>query len=165
MTGRARRGFTFIELLTVFIVMSILASIAVLRYIDVKRAGVAARIVGDFNAIRVAAYNAWAEQGELPPDAPAGTVSDALRKQLPQGFTFKNTQYNYTLDWDNFMPPGGGGSGGSGGSGSGYLVGVTFSTTDAALMRKVVQTLGNKLPFFVAGGSLTYVLVGPDGLE
>jgi hypothetical protein len=42
-------------------------------------------------------------------------------------------------------------------------LGVTVIATNAALQRSLVQTLGDKSPFFVVGGNVTFVIVGPDG--
>jgi hypothetical protein len=36
-------------------------------------------------------------------------------------------------------------------------------TTDPRLMNSVIQTLGGKAPYFVAGNTLTYVLIDPSG--
>jgi prepilin-type N-terminal cleavage/methylation domain-containing protein len=151
---RRRRGFTFIELLVVMIVMAILASIAILKYIDLKHRALSASATADLQAVRIAAYSAWYEHNVWPGDAGAGTVPAALAPYLPSGFTFSKPEY--TLDWDNFVPPGGGPSGG-------MQLGVVVSSTNARLMKTLQDNLGNKAPFFVIGGNLTFVIIGPDG--
>ena len=42
-------------------------------------------------------------------------------------------------------------------------VGVVVTAADPRLQAALVQTLGNKLPFINVGGTLTFVIVGPDG--
>ena len=71
---RRRRGFTFIEILVVIIVMSILATIAVLKYIDLKHRALSASATADLQAVRLAAYSAWYEHSTWPAETGAGTV-------------------------------------------------------------------------------------------
>ena len=59
---RGRRGFTFIEMLTVMIVMGILATLAILRYIDLRDRATASGMASELNGIRLAAYNYWASR-------------------------------------------------------------------------------------------------------
>jgi hypothetical protein len=60
------------------------------------------------------------------------------------------------MDWDNFVPPGGGPTGT-------MQLGVVVSSSNARLMKALQDNLGNKAPFFMVGGTLTFVIVGPDG--
>ncbi len=82
--SRLRRGFTFIEILVVVIVLSILASLAVLKYIDLKHRALSASATADLQAVRLAAYSAWYEHGAWPAEVgrrrgPGGT------RALPAG--------------------------------------------------------------------------------
>jgi prepilin-type N-terminal cleavage/methylation domain-containing protein len=149
-----RRGFTFIEILVVMIVLSLLASLAVLKYIDLKHRALSASATADLQAVRLAAYSAWYEHGVWPAEVGAGTVPGGLTPYLPSGFTFSKPEY--MLDWENFVPPGGGPTGA-------MQLGVVVSTSNARLMKALQNNLGNKAPFFVVGGTLTFVIVGPDG--
>ena len=63
-----RRGFSLIELLTVMAVIALLAAIALPRYRDMKRRAYSANIVSDFNTVRVAAYNYFADNNTYPPE-------------------------------------------------------------------------------------------------
>ena len=56
---RRRAGFTFVELMTVIIVLGLLAGIAILKYIDLTHRARAAQAAGDLEAVRIAAYGAW----------------------------------------------------------------------------------------------------------
>ena len=151
---RRRRGFTFIEVLVVVVVLSILAGIAVLKYIDLKHRALSASATADLQAVRLAAYSAWYEHGMWPGESGAGTVPPTLTPYLPVGFTFSRPEY--TLNWDNFVPPGGGPS-------EAMQLGVVVSSGNARLMRALQTSLGSKAPFLVVGGTLTFVIVGPDG--
>lgn len=151
---RRRRGFTFIEILVVIIVLSILSSLAVLKYIDLKHRALSASATADLQAVRLAAYSSWYEQGVWPAETGAGVVPGGLTPYLPNGFIFSKPEY--TLDWDNFVPPGGGPSGG-------MQLGVVVTSSNARLMKALQDNLGSKAPFFAMGGNLTFVIVGPDG--
>lgn len=151
---RRRRGFTFIEILVVIVVLSILSSLAVLKYIDLKHRALSASATADLQAVRLAAYSSWYELSAWPAEVAAGVVPVGLTPYLPSGFTFSKPEY--TLDWDNFVPPGGGPSGA-------MQLGVVVSSSNVRLMKALQDNLGSKAPFFVVGGNLTFVIVGPDG--
>jgi prepilin-type N-terminal cleavage/methylation domain-containing protein len=149
-----RRGFTFIEILVVMIVLSILAGLAILKYIDLRHRALTTSAIADLQAIRLAGYSAWYEHGVWPAEVGAGVVPGGLVPYLPGGFEFSKPEY--TLDWDNFVPPGGGPSGA-------MQLGVVITSTDSRLMKTLQNNLGSKGPFFAVGGTLTFVIVGPDG--
>jgi prepilin-type N-terminal cleavage/methylation domain-containing protein len=151
---RRRAGFTIVELLTVMIVLGLLASLALLKYIDLTHRARTAQVAGDLEAVRLAAYGAWSETGQWPAETGPGVIPPGLAQYLPASFTFQRN--DYTLDWENFSPPGGGQT-------AGMQVGVVVSTTEPRLRLALENTLGNKLPFIDVGGSLTFIIVGPDG--
>jgi prepilin-type N-terminal cleavage/methylation domain-containing protein len=152
--ARARDGFTLIELLMVMIVLGVLAGLATLKYMDLRHRARAAQVAADLEAVRLAAYGVWYEHNVWPADAGAGQVPLDLVPYLPENFTFAKPEY--TLDWENFVPPGGGPT-------AGMQLGVVLVSSNARLTKVLAQNLGNKAPFFVIGGSLTYVIIGPDG--
>lgn len=151
---RRSRGFTFLEVLVVVVVLSVLATIAVFKYIDLKHRALSASATADLQAVRLAAYSAWYEQGTWPNEAGAGATPPGLAPYLPVGFTFSKPEY--TLDWENFVPPGGGTTGS-------MQLGVVVSSGNGRLMKTLQDNLGSKAPFFVVGGNLTFVIIGPDG--
>jgi len=150
---RGRRGFTIIELLVVMVVLGILSSIAILKYIDLRKTAQAARVAADFNAIKIATYAYYTDDYKWPAEVSAGVIPPELVPVLSQGFSFVRDEY--TLDYDYF-PISGSGPGS-------YIVGVTVTTTDPKLMTKLEQILGRNMPFISSGGSLTYIIVGSDG--
>ena len=151
---RRRGGFTFIELLTALIVFGLLASLAILKYIDLTHRARVAQVVGDLQAVRVAAYGAWYETGKWPAEVGPGVIPPGLAAYLPGGFTFQRQQY--TLDWENFVPPNGGPS-------AAMQVGVVIRSDEPRLQRALENALGSKVPFVSVGSTLTFIIVGPDG--
>jgi prepilin-type N-terminal cleavage/methylation domain-containing protein len=151
---RRRAGFTFVELMTVLIVLGLLAGLAILKYIDLTHRARAAQAAGDLEAVRIAAYGAWYETGKWPAEVGPGIIPPGLAQYLPAGFTFQRKEY--TLDWENFVPA-------NGGQTAGMQVGVVVSSTEPRLQRALENALGNKLPFTDVGGDLTFIIVGPDG--
>jgi prepilin-type N-terminal cleavage/methylation domain-containing protein len=152
--SRRRYGFTIIELLAVMIVIGLLAGIALLKYIDLRHRARAVQVAADLESVRLAAYGAWYEHNTWPNEAASGQVPADLVPYLPQNFSFVNPEY--TLDWENFAPPGGGPS-------AGMQIGVMITASSPRLQAALEQTLGNKLPFVSVGGTLTFIIVGPDG--
>jgi prepilin-type N-terminal cleavage/methylation domain-containing protein len=152
-----RRGFTFIELLVAMIVLGILASIALLKYVDLRRNAVTAKIASEINAVKLAGYSYWGDNQNWPADAGPGVVPAGLAKHLPEGFRFDNATWKYTLEWDNLgVVPGPGGT-------PDYLIGVSIASTDPRLMQKLEGYLGTAAPMFSFGGKLTYVIQAPGG--
>ena len=97
---RSRRGFSFIELLTVMIVIGILASIAILRYRDFTNEALAARIATDMETIRLAALNHYSETSTWPAETADGQMPAELVRYLPDGWRFGTGSYTLT-----FAPP------------------------------------------------------------
>jgi len=151
---RGRRGFTFIELLVVCAVMGILASLAVLKYMDLRYRALSAQVVGDLEAIRLAAYTGYYETGSWAAETGPGVMPTQLVPYMSKSFAF--TKPEYTLDWENLVPPGGGASGS-------MQVGVVVDASNARLAKTLALHMGTRAPFFVTGNTVTYVLVGPDG--
>jgi prepilin-type N-terminal cleavage/methylation domain-containing protein len=151
---RGRRGFTFIELLVVVLVLSILAGIGILKYIDLRHRALSAQVVGDVEAIRLAAYTQYYETGAWAPDAGAGVKPPELAPYMSQSFSFIKPEY--TLDWENFAPP-------TPGPSAGLQIGIVVAATDARLAHSLALHMGNRSPCIVTGSTITYVLVGPDG--
>jgi hypothetical protein len=106
--------------------------------------------------VRIAAYGAMYENGSWPAEAGAGNVPPGLAPYLPTNFSFVKPEY--TLDWENFVPPGGG-------QAVPYQVGVVISAAQPKLQHALEQILGTKGPFISQGGTLTFIIAGPDGVN
>lgn len=143
------RGFSLIELLVVAAVLSLLAMLGLLKYTDLRYNAKAAAVAGDIRTITVAAYNHQAGSGTWAAEAGAGVTPPELAPYLP-GMSFNNP--DYTLDWDNL-----------GLGGTNFLVGVTVTTPDPRFMTKLQRYLGTRIPYFAAGGSLTFIVVDAKG--
>jgi prepilin-type N-terminal cleavage/methylation domain-containing protein len=146
---KGRRGFTFMELLIVMVVIGLLSVLAVLRYVDLRNHAVASGVVSDLNSVRLAAYNHWADHESFPADAGAGATPSDLEPYLRTGFDF--TRPLYMFDWENA------------GNGGGMRVGVVVTSPSNSLMSILARRSANGQPYFVVGNTLTYVIVGPDG--
>jgi hypothetical protein len=73
---------------------------------------------------------------------------------LPNGFTFVRPEY--TLEWENVAPPGGGPT-------ASYQVAVRLTSSNARLMQTLAQTMANRSPYIMMGNELVVIVVGPDG--
>ncbi|MCU0621782.1 MAG: type II secretion system GspH family protein [Gemmatimonadales bacterium] len=138
-----RRGFSFVEMLVVMIVLGILASIAILRYRDLTNEALAGKVATDMQTIRLAAMNYYADTDTWPADAADGTVPPELVPLLPDNWSF--TAPNFTYDFDNLGP----------------VVGVTVRSPRPGLLEKLRQRLVQGAPFVDTGGSVMYLLIGP----
>lgn len=148
-----RRGFTIIELLVVVFLMGILASIALLKYMDLRNNAIAAQMSQELRAIHVAALNFYADKEVWPPEAGAGIVPAGMGVLLPGQLASSLDRGNYVLDYDNFGP-----------GAPDIMIGVSVTTTDTKLFAKFVQYMGTQSPFFVSGSKLTYLISGPGGV-
>ena len=90
---RPRRGFSLIELMTVISVIGMLAAIGFPRYREMKRRAYFAAVLSDFNTVRIASYNYFADNATYPADGAAGSPPPALLPYLPQGFEFSTSSY------------------------------------------------------------------------
>ena len=149
-----RRGFTIVELLTVVIVIGVLASIMVLRFIDLKHRAISARATTDMDIIRKAAYSRFYDAGVWPAGGGQGIVPADLAPYLPSSFSFARP--DYTLEWQNFVPPGGGPS-------ASYQAAVRLTSPNPRLMQTLTHTIGSRSPYIMIGNDLLVIVVGPDG--
>jgi len=145
-----RKGFTLIELIVVVLVLAILASIALLKYMDLRNSAVAAQISQELRAVQIAAFNYYADTETWPAEVGGGAVPTGLGPLLPGQLASTFDMGKYELDYENF------------GSGAPQIViGVAVTTSDTKLFAKLVAYLGTQSPFFVAGNRLTYLIAGP----
>jgi len=150
---RRRRGFTLIELMVVTILLGILASIALLKYMDLRNHALAAQMSQELRAIHVAVLNYHADTESWPPETGPGMVPPGLAPILPGQLAASLDRGEYVLDYENFGP-----------SAAVVMIGVSVTSSNPKLFAKFVQHLGTQSPFFVSGSSLTYLISGPGGI-
>ena len=121
------------ELLITMAFIGLLTRIAVPRYGEMKRRAIAASIMGDVHAIRIAAFTHYTEHGAFPPDAGLGQLPSQLIDNLPTGFSFDRIDYDY--DWEVWTTTNSSGN-------SETLVGITVVVTDSRLAAQLVKTAG-----------------------
>ena len=129
---RRRRGFSLVELLITTAFIGLLVRIAVPRYSEMKRRAIAASILGDIHAIRIAAFTHYTEHGAFPPDAGLGQLPAELIENLPTGFSFDRVDYDY--DWEVWTTTISGNTQ--------TLVGITVVVTDSRIAAQLVKTAG-----------------------
>ncbi len=154
MRRRDRRGFTFAELMIVLLVITILAGMMVMRYIELKHRALAAQATSDMENVRLAAFTKFYDTGSWPTDPGQGVVPPELVPYLGNGFSFSKPEYK--LEFENFAPPGGGPS-------ATYQIAIRFSSSNQALVNTMLQVVGDRSPYIVLGNDVAVVLVGPDG--
>ena len=154
MTRRQRRkGYTFIEILIVMIIVGLLVKIAFPRYHEMKRQATAGKAAGDYNALKLAAYAYHTEFQTWPAEVGAGTVPPELVDDLPEGFNFNRGEY--TLDWQNWQLP----NGLPQFPALNMIMAVTFTTSDSLLALTILNKLGSRVLHFTSGNSTTFVIV------
>ena len=150
---RRRNGFTLIELITVTFILSILASIAILKYQDMRNQALSAQVVQEMRAVQLAAFNYFAEKEEWPDEAGPGVVPNGLGPLLPGQLAASFDRTQYLLDYENF-----------GENATEVVIGISATTSDPKLLARLVRYLGNGSPFFVNGSKVTYLIAGPGGV-
>ncbi len=149
---RSRLGFTFVELLISMIVVGCLSAIAVPKYIDLKRRANTTKVIGDFQAVRVAVMSFYADSSYFPAESGPGEIPANLTKYLPINFSFQ--KLDWTLDYENWDL-----GEGAGFTTSSALIGVTIICQDAQLGETTSRLLGN-VPQVTASPSITFMVSG-----
>lgn len=95
--NQRRAGFTIIELLVVFVVLGILAGIAVPKVRTATSKAEAARVVSDARSVALAVEGYRHDQDELPGSAGWGVTPPELVSYLPTGMVFSYKDLDYRL--------------------------------------------------------------------
>ena len=98
-------GTTILEAITVMLIVSIVARIAIPQFQEILTRARAAEIRATFDVVEDAANRLIVQNRPWPEDADAGVVPPELRPTLPPGFSFERGRYQ--LDWENWVLPNG----------------------------------------------------------
>jgi len=147
---KARSGFTLIEMMTVFVVLGVLASVALPTYNQTRVKAEAASVIGDYGVIRVAAIQHFAQAGGYPGNAGWARVPAEFVDDLPAGFGFRHGRVDYR--WRRWATP----SGMLRGQNSPGLIGIELRTTDRVLLAEIRGRFGGTS--FGSGNRLTLVI-------
>lgn len=139
-----RRGFTIVEVFTVMVIIGVLASIALLRYIDLTNEALAGKVGSEMQQVRLAAIAYFADQNSFPPASPEGTRPPDLEPFLSDATQFSTPAY--TLEWIN--------------SGD-DLVGVVVRSSRGGLADKLRQRLVYGNPYIPLGADVMYIIKAP----
>ena len=150
--GRSRPGFTFVELMISMIIVGCLSAVAVPKYIDLKRRANTTKVIGDFQAVRVAVMSFYADSSYFPQESGPGEVPPNMGKYLPLGFQFQRV--GWQLDYENWDL-----GQSQGFSSAGALIGVTIICDDPALGETTSRLLGN-VPQVSFSPSVTFMVSG-----
>jgi len=99
---RPQAGFTLIEMLVVFVVIGILASIAIPAFTKAKSKSKSAAIAGAFHSVRDQAIQYYTDNSSYPAEVAQGIFPPEFRGYyLPDEFSW-TPDAEYTLDWENW---------------------------------------------------------------
>jgi type II secretory pathway pseudopilin PulG len=135
--------------MTVVAVIGLLAALGLPRYREMKRRAYSAAVASDFNAVRVAAFNYFADHATYPPDGASGIPPAVLVPYLPQNFSFSGPQYTLDYDvWPSPLDP------------SQMIVGVTVTSGDQELVNMVARSIRSAEIGLSVGNGYTYIFAG-----
>lgn len=152
-----RRGFSIVELLVVLTLMGVLVRLGMPRYSYLRRQAAARAIVGDVQAVRVAAYNYNSEKNAWPTETTGGSPPPDLMAYLPAGFDFQRAEYS--LDWEVWQTPGGIGAN----TATSVVIGLAVESSDTLLVSALRSAARVGIPFMVTGARTTFLFAGFGG--
>ena len=147
---RTRPGFTLAEMMTVFVVLGVLASVAMPMYNQTRVKAQAASVIADYGVIRLAAIQHFTQAGSYPRSLGWTRVPAEFVDDLPAGFGFTHNQVDYR--WRRWATP----SGLLRGQNTPGLIGIELRTADRVLLAEIRGRFGGTS--FGSGNRLTLVI-------
>ncbi len=139
--SKRAQGFTLIEVLVAMTIVAIMVNIAVPSYQSIKLRAQGAAVVGDLQAIEVAAFDYFSRTGSFPTTA-FGSVPSGLAESLPSGFSFLvgETTYGWiTIDFPGIR-----------------IIGPIVSNPNPIIMDRVLQSHSGPI---LGGGAIVMLLI------
>lgn len=150
-----RRGFTLIELMIVITIVGLLARIAIPRVNQFRIRGRAAKVVGDMEVMRGAAFHVVADSSVWPVGAGVGVIPPEMKPYLPPGMSF-TPEVGVSYEWRLTGMPGGDPNQATAGATMGMGAEVTDDDLRSELERQLsVQTT------LVSGSTVYWLIWGP----
>jgi len=141
-----------VEVVTVAVVVGTLVRMALPNFHDILMKARAAEVFGDFETVRVAVDNYYADHYQWPADAYTGQIPSGLAEYLPDGYQFD--QAGYRIDWENWILP----NGLPQDPEAGVLLGISIVTEDRELGQAVIDFLGGAMANYTLGTKYTFVV-------
>jgi type II secretory pathway pseudopilin PulG len=120
-------GYSLLELMIVCCIIGIIANITIPELYESLYRAKATRIIEDFNTVRIAVHQQYADHSFYPPEVNAGVEPPELSPYLDNRILWTHNDYQY--DWELWMDSGGNPTQPS----TGVLVGFSISTQDPKL--------------------------------
>jgi type II secretory pathway pseudopilin PulG len=147
-----RRGFTFIELLTIVVIIGSVTAMAIPKSDDLERRATASKILGDVELIRKATFRFFSDSGYFPHEETSAVVPESMKRYLPRGFSFRKKGWTIDYDrWTTKLP--------SVHVRTGVKIGVSITIPDARLGTTAMNMYGNN-PKFSVGSKYVFLIVG-----
>ncbi len=149
---RGRLGFTLVELLITVTIVGLLARIAIPRVAQFRLRAHAARIVGDLEVVRGAAFQVAADSGRWPEGQSPGTIPPDMTPYLSSGLSF-NPEVGVAYVWRLTGMPGGDPTQAT----AGATMGMGAEVADDGLRVELQRQLSNQVTLTV--GNAVYWLI------
>jgi len=143
-------GFTMVEVVTVVLIVSVLTRIALPQMHEVQTRARAAAVRADFQVVRHAAENYYADNVSWPDDLEPGVTPAELMESLPEGFEFQRD--GYLLNWENWILP----NGLPNDPAIRSVIGISVTTEDRALGAAVLDMI-NEAASYQLGDTYTFI--------
>jgi hypothetical protein len=147
------RWMTWLEVVSVLVIIGTVVALAVPKSAEIKRAGTAQQLLGDVESMRKAVYRFYSDSAYFPVQVPGQQVPDGLRPYLPRGFAL--TRPYGSLDYRNWpiaVPD-------TTATRAPNVVGVTVTVKDGRIGSAAVARAGD-LSRFAIGNRYTFLFFG-----